>query len=422
MMPMHIAHLLRKYNAAEWGGTETVLRQLCQGLRREGVESTVYCPAIANNGGRDPLMETGCAIRRFSAFVPTWGISAEQRRQMIALGGNLLSFELLRMLWAQRGVSVIHSHTLGRIGGIGLTVARRRKLPFVLTVHGGVYDLPEPLRRHFETPPARGWEWGKPFGWLLRSRRVLAEADAVLTCNRREAVLIRERHPDRRVIVQPHGVPAHVYAADCRAAARAAYPRVVGRDVLLSLGRIDPVKNQAWVVEQLPEVRRRHPNVLLALAGACTDEAYGEALQRRVEQLGLAAHVLVTGRLPPADPRLVGLLQVARVAMLQSVSETFGLVILEAWAAGTPAISSRTSGASALIEHGRNGWLFDLDRPRTFHGILDVALCSDEARARVTAAGRQRAVSEFDTQVLAARVRQLYEYLVEEKHAVRHSA
>jgi alpha-maltose-1-phosphate synthase len=417
---MHIAHLLRKYNPAEWGGTETVIHHLFDGLRRSGVTSAVFCPAISGSVARDPLAEAGCEVRRFRACVPVIGISPEQRRQMIAVGGNLLSFDLLRMLWAEQQFSVIHSHTLGRIGGVGLTMARRKKIPFVLTIHGGVYDLPETMRRSFHTP-INGWEWGKAFGMLVRARQVLNEADAIVTCNQREADLIAQRHPDRRVLVQPHGVPAEVYQVDHRAAALAAFPQLRGRMVVLSLGRIDAVKNQGWLVEQLPELRARHPDVLVVFAGACTDEAYGTALQWRIEQLGLAKHVLITGKLPPADPRLIGLLQLARLCMLQSLSETFGLVILEAWAAGTPAISSRTSGPSGLIEHGENGWLFDLHKPAGFHEVIDAALVNEDARARVIAAGREQVVSDYDTGVLAGRMKQLYAELQEEKHALHHT-
>lgn len=418
---MHVAHLLRKYNPAEWGGTETVVQQLCDGLRADGVASTVYCPAIAPSDVPDPLRSAGCAIRRFRACVPIWGISDEQRRQMVAVGGNLLSLDLLRLLWSTRELSVVHAHTLGRIGGVGLTVARRRKIPFVLTIHGGVYDVPDVLRRSFGAPQHGGWEWGKPIGLLLRSRRVLAEADAILTCNRREAELIRQRHPDRTVVVQPHGVNSAVYAIDRRAAALAAYPQTAGRTVVLSLGRIDAVKNQSWLVEQLPELVRRYSNLLLVLAGACTDEVYGTALRQRVGELGLGEHVLITGRLPPADPRLVGLLQIARVAVLPSISETFGLVILEAWAAGTPTVATRTSGACGLIDHARNGWLFDLSAPADFLAAIRTALSDPDARTRAVVAGRET-VADFDTRVLASRVRQLYQQLVEERHALRNPA
>ncbi len=420
---MRIAHLLRKYNPAEWGGTETAIRQLVDGLRRENVSSVVYCPALPADAlsAPDPLPEAGAIVHRFRACVPVWGISPEQRRQMIAVGGNLMSFDLIRALWSAKH-AVIHSHALGRIGGIGLTIARRKKIPFVVTVHGGAYDLPPGLRQSFDAASTLGWEWGKPFGLLLRSRHVLTEADAILTCNAREAELIRKQHPDRRVIVQPHGVPAALYATDHRLAARVAFPQIVDREVLLAVGRIDGVKNQGWLVEQMPALLARHPRALLVLAGACTDEVYGEKLRQRIAALGLENGVLLAGKLPPADPRLIGLLQEARVALLPSISETFGLVILEAWAAGTPAVSSRTSGASALLDPGKNGWLFDLERPETFHEALDVALRDPAAREQVIAAGRTRVVADYDTRVIATRMRRLYELLQEESHAHRHSS
>ncbi len=419
---MRIAHLLRKYNPAEWGGTETVVHQLAQGLRREGVDSVVHCPRLPANGAGahavDPLVTAGCTVRRFNAVVPIWGISAEQKRQMISVGGNLMSFDLIRTLWTSHQ-SVIHSHALGRVGGIGLTVARKKKIPFVVTVHGGVYDLPESLRKSFNSPQTRGFEWGKPFGMLLSARKVLTDADAIITVNAREASLISQKHPDRRVIVHPNGVAAEVYEVDHRAAARAAFPQIVGRKVFLSLGRIDGVKNQGFLVEQMPELIRRYPGVLLVLAGAITDEAYGTALKLRIADLNLGNHVLLTGKLPPADPRLIGLMQEAKVALLPSISETFGLVILEAWAAGTPAISSRTSGASALIDHGENGWLFDVEKPEGLFHALNAALLNPAARERVTATARQRVVADYDTRILATRMKHLYENLQEERHAHR---
>lgn len=427
---MHVAHLLRKYNPAEWGGTESVMQQVTEGLRRLGVNSTVYCPALeAGIGGppargqgarssppvvRDPLAESGCAVKRFKACVPIWGISDEQRRQMISVGGNLMSFQLLRELWAEPGLSLVHSHALGRVGGIGLTVARRRRVPFVVTVHGGLYDLPAGLKQALNATSGRGFEWGKIFGVLLRARRVIEEADAILTCNGREAELMRARHPDRRVVMHPHGVRAELYETDHRAAARAAFPQIAGRDVLLAVGRIDPVKNQSFLVEQVPELVRRHPRVLLVLAGPCTDEVYGPALERRIDELGLRGHVLLTGKLPPGDPRLIGLMQEARVALLSSVSETFGLVILEAWAAGTPAVSSRTSGASALIEPGKTGWLFDLEKPEGFHAAIDAVLrgpAGNGAVDAIVAAARERVVRDYDTRVLAAKLKGLYQEL-----------
>lgn len=419
---MRVAHILRKYDPAEWGGTESAVLRLLAGLRRHGVESTVYAPRLARGVREDPLADAGFRVRRFEALVPVWGLSREVRRQMVAVGGNLVSFELMRELWRERGVDLVHSHALGRLGGIGRAVARRRGLPFAVTIHGGVYDLPPRVHRDLHGAAVRGWEWGKLVGLLVRSRQLLDDADAIFTCNPREAELIRQHHPGQEVRVQPHGVDVATYAVDHRVAARAAFPWTEGAQVVLVLGRLDAVKNPGWVIERLPQILERQPRVVLALAGACTEQGYQETLERRVAELRLGERVRFLGGLPAGDARLIGLMQLARAMVLPSVSETFGLVILEAWAAGTPILASRTSGATALITPGENGVLFDLDRPLAFSALLHTALTDDAWRATVVAAGRRQVAAHYDTAAVAAQVKTIYEELIAERHPLRHSA
>src|SRR5713226_6781426 len=81
---MRVAHVLRKYNPEEWGGTETAIHRLFTGLRQHGVESVVYGPRLKNKPAADPLEEAGCAIKRFGAFLPVLGLSKTERRQHIA--------------------------------------------------------------------------------------------------------------------------------------------------------------------------------------------------------------------------------------------------------------------------------------------------------------------------------------------------
>src|SRR5262245_10268995 len=190
---MRVAHLLRKYNPAEWGGTETALQHLFDGLTPEGVTPVIFCPRTEGGGADDPFARAGYTMKRFRACVPIWGLPADQRRQHLAVGGNLMSFDLLPALWRERGVNAIHTHTLGRLGGIGLTVARRRRVPFVVTIHGGVLDLPDKLKQDFASRPVRGLEWGKIFGVFLKARHLLEHSDAILTCNPREAALMQEK-------------------------------------------------------------------------------------------------------------------------------------------------------------------------------------------------------------------------------------
>jgi starch synthase len=440
---MRVIHLLRKYDPAEWGGTESAVHRLFDGLRQHGVTPVMYCPQVNGNGtrvarsassGRNGSPEDHYHIRskshngdngdikRFKACVPAWGISRQERRQLIALGGNLMSFDLLPAMWRERDVALVHTHTLGRLGGIASAVARGRGLPFVVSIHGGLLDLPPAMKVALNDTSHAGFEWGKIFGLLLRSRRLIHHADAVFACNYREAELLRQDYPGKRIEVQPHGIPMAPYQQNHRATAREAFPQIRERQVLLCAGRIDPVKNQGWLIAQAPEILRNHPEVMIVLAGGCTNETYGQDLERQIRQLGIGHRVLITGGLPPGDPRLIGLFQEARAVLLPSISETFGVVLLEAWAAGSTVISSRTSGASALIRDGENGWLFDLSDPGTFHRAVSQTLRDPGLAARLAESGRQLVTSEYDVTSVGRRVKQLYQELIEGKHALRHTA
>ena len=73
------------------------------------------------------------------------------------------------------------------------------------------------------------------------------------------------------------------------------------------------------------------------------------------------------------------------------------------------------------MEDGVNGLLFDLDRPATFHSSVDVVVEKPDLAKKWGAAGRAKVVERFDTSVRADRMKRLYEDLVEEKNALRHT-
>jgi alpha-maltose-1-phosphate synthase len=412
---MRVAHILRKYNPAEWGGTETAVKQLLDGLKEQGVQGTVFCPKLEEPIRRDPLQEGGHEVKRFHTFIPVFNLEPEQKRQLVAIGGNLMSLDLIGRLMVEKELSVVHSHALNRIGGIGLSIAKLRRLPFVVTIHGGVLDLPKVVQQTLSAPLEGGYEWGKVFGAVFRSRDVLKQADAIMTCNPREAALQKEKFPNKRIFVQPHGVPMAKYKQDFRPAAMDAFATLGSRKILLVVGRIDPVKNQGWVLIQMPRILAKHPDAVLVFAGACTDELYGKALRKEVRRLGIEQRVLFTGGLPPGDARLIGLMQSAAAVIVPSLSETFGLIILEAWAAGAPVLTSRTSGALSLVKQNKNGHFFNISDEDEFHRGLDELLEKPTEARRLAENGHKLVAEEYDTLILSRRVKALYEELLREK-------
>jgi starch synthase len=409
---MKVVHILRKYRPDEWGGTETAVKRLLDGLKAHDVESVVAAPATNVPLANDPFAAAGHRVDRFKAFLPVLGLTSDQRSQLMAVGGNLMSLDLFWKLRREPGLSVIHTHALNRLGGVAMRAARLRKIPCVVTIHGGYLDLPENVKRALSEPLKGGVEWGKIFGPILRSRQVVAEADAIITCNPREAELLREKIPGQRIMVQPHGVPIADFEVPQKAAALQAFPTICDRQVLLVLGRIDPVKNQGWVVQHMREIAHRFPSALLVLAGAATDQTYAKSLKKEIRRLGLESHVLMTGGLPPMAPSLIGLIQSAKLVIVPSLSETFGLTILESWAAQRPVLSTNTSGALSLIQDRQNGLLFDLSVPQTFHEKVRNVLENPAWAADFGMAGLMRARAEFDTTILARRVKDLYQELI----------
>lgn len=415
--PRKIAHLLRKYDPAAWGGTESAVLELLKGLREYGIESVVFAPFPFRSPAAsvdppastdDPFTASGFIVRRFSAFLPTFGISESDRERCMAVGGNIMSFSAPVMLLTEPDIDIIHAHALGRMGAIARTVARIRRIPYAVSIHGGFLDLPDTVRDTLSAPTAGGVEWGRVFGWIMGARRVVADADAVITCNPREASLLTQELPRKRIALLPHGIRVARFQADCRNIAMARWPELTNRRILLCVGRIDAIKNQMFVVQTLRPILNRFPDVTLVIAGSETDPVYAEKIRETIRETNLARHVLMTGNLGHKDPALVGLYQIADFVVLPSLSETFGMVILEAWAAGKTVVVSDTSGARQIVRHRENGLYFDLNSPESFADAVCLLLSHRELATRWGQQGHNDAIGHYSSVAVAAKFAQLY--------------
>jgi phosphatidylinositol alpha-1,6-mannosyltransferase len=142
-----------------------------------------------------------------------------------------------------------------------------------------------------------------------------------------------------------------------------------GGPVVLCLSRAVPRKGHARLLALWPELRRRHPAARLVLAG---DGPELPALRRTAAGL---TGVDVLGRVPEAD--LAGLYAAADVFVLPVadrlgglVTESLGIVLLEAAAAGLPVVSGRAGGTAEAVLHERTGLLVDAtDRSQLFQAV-----------------------------------------------------
>src|SRR4051812_26679721 len=219
---MRVAHVLRKYDPAQWGGTETHIAAVTRRLAGHGWMAEVHAPSGPLTPDR--ALPPDVPLRRYRAFCPFVG-PADRLRGLYENGGNIASLEEPIRLFKDRGLSLVHAHTLGRIGGGVRAAMRLTGRPYVLSVHGPLLS-----RRDFvagETAHRqRGlWDLGRPIGLLLGARRVLDDAARVITFNEDERAAVAERVGDRAVRMD-HGVDTERLRSGDPERARARWPEL----------------------------------------------------------------------------------------------------------------------------------------------------------------------------------------------------
>lgn len=125
------------------------------------------------------------------------------------------------------------------------------------------------------------------------------------------------------------------------------------RFILFSVGMLEKWKGFDVLLQAVFNVKSVIPNIILYVAGKGEEEA---ALIKIVEDLGLENYVKFLGFISE-DKHLY--YNSADVFILPSRNESFGIVLLEAMACGTPVIASNVGGIPDIVKHGKNGLLFE---------------------------------------------------------------
>ncbi len=175
--------------------------------------------------------------------------------------------------------------------------------------------------------------------------------------------------------------------------------------LVISASRLVPRKGMDVLIRASCAIARRHPDVHVGISGGGRDQ---RRLQRLVDELD--APVTLLGRLPDADmPGLYAcgdvfaMLCRSRWAGLEQ--EGFGIVFVEAAAAGVPQVAGRSGGAHEAVADGETGVV--VDDPTDVEMVADTIsdlLDDPDRRARMAHAGRARAETEFSYDRLAERL------------------
>jgi glycogen(starch) synthase len=235
--------------------------------------------------------------------------------------------------------------------------------------------------------------------WLGR------EACRVLVCSeymKWEVTRLLEL-PTTRVQVIPNGVDDRVWQAQPGAVA-AARSQFAGDGPLVGFaGRLVYEKGVQHILRAIPQLRDRHPELRLVIAG---DGPYRAELQEVAHELDLGRTVSFAGFMN--EKQLPAVLAATDATVVPSLYEPFGMVALEAAAAGAPLAVSATGGLAEIVEPGVTGVTFPHSDPDALAGAVGTLL-GDQTFARSVAQRARTMVAErYGWSTIAARTAAAY--------------
>lgn len=358
---------------------------LARELVRLGYEIVVVAPHDAETPGAEKM--DGVQVRRFSYFLPRKlqalcygsGIPSNLRqRPWVILQVPFLLLGFFFVSWQEsRGCDLIHAHW-SLAGLAGLIVARLRRIPFVLTMHGA------------EVFARRG---------TMLTRFVLDRADHLITNSTFTLTRILEIANPRTYSVIPSGVnPEKSDPASPQAIALVREKWSVHEDdpTLLFVGRLVERKGVDVLIAALPNVIARHPELRLLIVGVGPMK---EPLTTQAEELHVAQRITFTGFVPEEELR--ALYQIVTAFVLPAVydpggdTEGLGVVLLEAMLNGCPVIASRVGGITDVIPGGEVGLLVEPQDPAQLSAAILCLLDDPLLRQRLSEKGQWRARTDF---------------------------
>ncbi len=303
---------------------------------------------------------------------------------------------------------VIHSNHPLLLGDVAANRAEKLGLPLVFTFHTRYVEYADEYTAAY-VPFSQAFVGGIVVEGLVkylnRCQHIVTPSDSI------KQDLVEYAGLTDRVTTIPTGIDLEPYQKADGQPIRQQFGWN-GQKVLVSVGRLAEEKNVKTLLSAVAQVMSQRDDVCLLLIG---DGPQRKELEKFSEELGIAAKVNFTGRIP--FDQVPAYLKAADLFCFASVTETQGLVTMEALAAGLPVAAVAATGTSDAVEHGQEGLLTENDSQALGQAIQQI-LADDSLYARLKAGAPAKAKS-FDMLEQARKMVAVYEQAIEDKKANR---
>lgn len=385
------------------GGVEESIRAFSRQFKKMGHQVLIVAPEFeglpAGQAGR-PRHET-MVLR----------IPAIQKFNHSDFSINLPIPGLLSRLTREFKPDVVHSHHPFLIGDMALRLCGQYGIPLVFTYHTMFEDYLHYLP--FQNERIKRFVIELAIGYANLTDRVIVPSQSIYD-------ILQKRGVDVPMDVVPTGVDLTKFAHGDRSRIRRQFNIPPDAFVVGHVGRLTPEKNLEFLTETVAGLMKQRDHVHFLVVGQGPLE---DVIKHIFEKYNLSHRLHLTGVLRDQD--VVDGYHAMDVFAFSSYTETQGLVLVEAMAAGLPVVALDAPGAREALRDGKNGRLVSKQSQEDFAQALSWCLDrSPEEFERLKNGARQTA-EHYSIETLAQRTVGIYEslqpksyMLSEEKHSV----
>lgn len=301
------------------------------------------------------------------------------------------------------GLDVIHSHHPFLLGQTAAHKASELDLPLVFTYHTRYQEYSHyvSLNQEFIKEAISRW-LGE---YMHHCHHIVVPSESIKT------ILSEEYGVSEQVTAIPTGIDLEPYQqADGQAVRQAR--GWAGDTVLISVGRLAKEKNWHMLLEAVARAIGKREHTRLVVIG---DGEERQALEDHATDLNIADKVEFIGIIPFAD--IPGYLKAADLFCFASLTETQGLVTMEAMAAGLPVVAVDASGTRDVVEDGAQGFL-TLNDPEALARAIEHMVRDKALRERCRASAWEKAQT-FEMKHQAEKLVEVYHQAIADKQAGR---
>lgn len=365
-MATRILYVITKAN---FGGAQRYVFDLATTAQKESYEVAVAY------GSPGELVD-----RLTAEHVPTFTIDGLGRD--VRVSKDITAFFSLMRIIRSFKPDVIHLNS-SKISGLGALAARLLGVPkIIFTAHAWAFNEERPSYQKIAIAF---------LSWLtvLLSTRTIVVSEAM------KRQIIQGPFMRRKVIIVSNGTQSYELLSknEAREALRALHPALevsnIRNDLWIgTVAELHPVKGLPYAIEAISELRKKYPSIryLILSEGQMRKE-----LEATIREKGLEQTVFLLGQVREAP--LYG--KAYDVFVLPSLSESFGISILEAGLAGLPVVASRVGGIPEIITSGETGLLVPPKNPAAITKAIGSLLDNASLRQTLGAALQFRVEKEF---------------------------